>query len=288
MGQQKTKIIGMEGLGKVSLEQVKKVGRKRVKKQESSTPPKETKAQPPTSDLLTEAAAQAGAIEQIKQVELNPETIEQVEQKAKRPRVGRAKVRSHRYQQVLALVDRKQQYGLDEALELVKKTSYASFDATVELHIKTLTKKGQDPIRSVVALPAGAVKTPKVAVASEELIPQIEKGKLDFDILLATPEVMPKLAKVAKILGPKGMMPSPKSGTIVEDPAKAIEAIQKGRVEVRQDALGNIHVVVGKVSWPTVKIKQNIEAILQTVPSNRIDSISLSATMGPGIKVASV
>lgn len=289
MGQQKTKIIGMEDLGQVSLEQMKKVGRKRLKTQESPKPRKTPKEIKPSS----------GAIEQLGQVEVKAETAPTpegrgpdrsvgIESVGKRPKVGRARVRSHVYKQVLALVDRKKLYGLDEAINLVKKTSYAKFDGTVELHVKTVSKKGQDPVRGLVALPAGAIKTSKVAVASEELISQIEKGKIDFDILLTTPDMMPKLAKVAKILGPKGLMPNPKAGTIAEDPKKAIDEIAKGRVELRQDPLGNIHVAVGKVSWPVEKLKANIQAALQAVASNRLDRISLSATMGPGIRLAKV
>lgn len=273
MGQQKTKIIGMEELGAVSVEQMKKVGRKRVKQDKQD----KQEEQDHKGQMIEQVPTAVGTVEQASAIE-----------QPKRPKVGRARVRSQKYKQVVALVDRKKQYGLDEAIELVKKTAYAKFDATVEIHIKTVAKKGQDPIRVLVALPSGAVKAPKVAVASDELLQEIEKGKIDFDILLATPAMMPKLAKVAKILGPKGLMPSPKSGTIVEDPQKAIAEIGKGRVEIRQDPLGNVHVAVGKVSWPTEKLKANIQSILSAIQSNRIDRISLSATMGPGIKVSKV
>lgn len=202
------------------------------------------------------------------------------------PKLGKKKARSKKYQESLKLVDRNKLYSIDQAIELVKKTSYTKFDGSVEFHIKVLTKKGQDAVRTLVSLPAGAVKTPKVAVASDEILVDIEKGKFDFDILLATPDMMPKLAKVAKVLGPKGLMPSPKAGTIVADPKKALEEIGKGRVELRQDELGNIHVAVGKVSWPADKLKANIQAVLNSIQSNRVDRLTLSATMGPGVKVA--
>lgn len=275
MGQQKTKIIGMEEIGAVSAEQMKKVGRKRLKAEKAQNAEKAQAAQV--------AISTSGAIEQIEQVPTSRDDLAVV-----RPRVGRARQRSARYKQVLALVDRKKGYGLEDAIGLVKKSSYSKFDGTVELHVKTIAKKGQDPIRALVTLPAGMVKSPKVVVASEALVQEIEKGKLNFDIILSTPEMMPKLAKVAKILGPKGLMPNPKAGTVVGDPQKAIEEINKGRTEIRQDPLGNIHAAVGKVSWEIEKLKQNIAAVLRAVPTPRVDRITLTATMSPGVKVTKV
>lgn len=262
MGQQKQKIYGQEPTSaKATADKGKNTKKPHSKEQDYS---KAEAAKTPTK---------TSGQDEIKEVE-----------QPKKPKIGKKKERSKKYQQSLKLVDRKKVYNLIDAIELAKKTSYAKFDSTLELHIKTLTKKGQEPIRALVAMPAGAVKTPKVAVVTDELIQEIEKGKLNFDTLLATPAMMPKLAKYAKVLGPKGLMPSPKAGTIVDDPDKAKTEIAKGRVEIRQDSLGNIHTAVGKVSWPSDKIKQNVGAILGSIQSNRVDRLTLSATMGPGIK----
>lgn len=278
MGQRKTKIIG-----------------------EQSEPKPDKKYSKPHSEQEMRQAEKAKKIAQIAQDAKNAqiedstsETIEQtpaikrVERLERRPKIGQTREKSARYKSALKLVDRKKQYLLNEAIEIVKKSSYSKFDGTIELHIKTIVKKGQDPIRGLVTLPGGAVKSPKVAVASEELLQEIEKGKFDFNVLLSTPEMMPKLAKVAKILGPKGLMPSPKAGTVVQDPTKAMEEIAKGRVEIRQDAQGNIHIAVGKVSWESEKLKQNIAVVLRAVPAPRLDRVSLSATMGPGVRLAKV
>jgi len=125
-----------------------------------------------------------------------------------------------------------------------------------------------------------------VAVASDSLIEEIAKNKLDFDVLLAEPAIMSKLAKVAKVLGPKGLMPNPKAGTIVEDAKKAAAEFTKGKIEYRPDSLGNIHLAVGKVSWDSSKIKANIEALLKVLPGARIGGVVISSTMGPGIRLA--
>ncbi|MBI3495001.1 50S ribosomal protein L1 [Candidatus Berkelbacteria bacterium] len=193
--------------------------------------------------------------------------------------------RSTRYLEAKQLVDYKKSYALSEAVELAKKTSWAKFDGTVELHIKTQGKKGQDALRGTLVLPAGNPKSPNVVVADDAIVEQIAKGKFEFDVLLAEPAMMPKLAKVAKVLGPKGLMPSPKAGTVVDDAKKALEEFAKGKIEYRSDSLGNIHVAVGKVSWDSAKIQSNIEAIIKVIPRTRIANVTLSSTMGPGIAV---
>jgi large subunit ribosomal protein L1 len=193
--------------------------------------------------------------------------------------------RGKKISEALKLVDPNKKYDLAEAINLVKKTSYTKFDGSVELHIKTTLKKGQELLRGLVALPAGSPKQPKILVADENIIDDIKAGKINFDILIATPELMPKLATVAKILGPKGLMPSPKSGTVTPDPKAALEEFKKGKAEYKSDPLGNIHIAVGKISWESSSIEDNIKAILSTITSNRIANISLSATMGPGIRV---
>ncbi len=199
----------------------------------------------------------------------------------KKEKVARGK----KISEALKLVDKEKKYDLTEAINLVKKTSYSKFDGSVELHIKTTLKKGQELLRGVVALPAGSPKHPRIVIADEKVITDIKANKINFDILLATPDLMPKLAMVAKVLGPKGLMPSPKSGTVTTDPKATLEEFKKGKAEYKSDPLGNIHIAVGKVSWDSAKIEENINMVLSSLPNNRILAKSLAATMGPGVKV---
>ncbi|MDR1695666.1 MAG: 50S ribosomal protein L1 [Endomicrobium sp.] len=211
------------------------------------------------------------------------------------------------------LVDKSKTYSLAEATELVKQTAKAKFDETVELHIKLgIDPKQSDQIvRGTVSLPNGIGKTRKVAViakgekqkeaenagadivGADDFIEEIAKGKLDFDVLVATPDVMKDLSKVAKILGPKGLMPNPKSGTVTFEVAKTVSELKKGRVEYKNDAYGIIHCPVGKASFDKEKLAENIKTLFEAVskakPSSSkgqyIKSVSISSTMGPGIYV---
>jgi large subunit ribosomal protein L1 len=191
------------------------------------------------------------------------------------------RLRGKKYRASFALIEKDRQYSLEEAIELVKKTAYASFDGAVELHAKV---KG-DSVRGTLSLPGGTGKSRKVAVADEETIEAIAAGKLDFDVLLATPAQMPKLAKFAKVLGPKGLMPSPKAGTVTEDIEKVKAEIGGGRVEYRADKTGVVHLSIGRVSFATEKLVENFKAIEQALFQAKIVSASLSSTMGPGVKV---
>jgi len=216
-------------------------------------------------------------------------------------------------QEAAKLVDKNKEYPLAEAVELVKKAAKAKFDETVELHIKLGIdpKQSDQTVRGTVTLPNGIGKTRKVAaltkgekqkeaqnagadkVGAEDLIEEISKGVLDFDVLVATPDVMKDLSKVAKILGPKGLMPNPKAGTVTFEIGTAVSELKKGRVEYKNDAYGIIHVPVGKVSFDKEKLAENIktlfEVVLKAKPSSSkgqyIRSVSVSSTMGPGVYV---
>lgn len=217
-----------------------------------------------------------------------------------------------KYREAKKLVE-KPLYELKEGVSLLKKTSTAKFDASCEVHMNL----GLDPtqadqlLRGTVVLPHGTgkkvrviafvmeanVKAAKAAGAieagSEELIDKILKGWLDFDIAVATPDVMKSLGKVAKILGQKGLMPNPKAGTVTTDPAKTISEIMQGKVEFRMDKLANMHNVFGKVSFDEAKLEENltafIRAIVQAKPAGAkgifIKSITLAATMGPAVRL---
>ncbi len=191
------------------------------------------------------------------------------------------RLRGKRYRAEVAKVDRSKKYSLEEAIALVQATSSVKFDASVEVHVQIKN----DGVRGTLDLPHGTGKIKKVAVATDEVIDQIAAGKFDFDVLLATPAQMPKLAKFARTLGPKGIMPSPKAGTVVDKPEEAMAAFAGGRVEYRADKTRVVHLGVGRVSFAPAQIKENIEALLEVLQSARILSVSLASSMGPGVKV---
>ncbi|OGK38740.1 hypothetical protein A3F03_02360 [Candidatus Roizmanbacteria bacterium RIFCSPHIGHO2_12_FULL_41_11] len=179
-------------------------------------------------------------------------------------------------------MDKTKVYPMTEALELLAKFQKAKFDETVELHLNT-TRTG---ILGSLILPHGTGKTTKVAIADDQLIAEIETGKIDFDILFAKPEMMPKLARVAKILGPRGLMPNPKNGTITQNPHDLRKKYERGQVSFKTEAKSPlIHLSVGKFSFGDKKLARNINAILQAVKPENIQKIVLKSTMSPGIKI---
>lgn len=192
------------------------------------------------------------------------------------------RLRGKKYRTVRALVEPNKLYSIEEGIELVKKTSITKFDASVELHCKI---KGE-ALRGTIVLPHGSGKTRRVAVADDDTIEQIAAGKLEFDVLIATPAQMPKLAKYAKILGPKGLMPSPKAGTVTDDPEKIKAEIGGGRVEYRTDRNGVMHMSIGKVSFTDVQLLENYRTLEAIFITHKPQSLSLASTMGPGIKIA--
>ena len=219
---------------------------------------------------------------------------------------------SKRYTAIKEKLDPAKEYSLDEAVALIKEAGNLKFDAGVELHVRTGidVKQGDQQVRSTVSLPHGTGKTQKItAITSdpdkaksagaetaggEELIKEIQAGKMDFDVLVAQPEFMPKLAPVAKILGPRGLMPSPKNGTVAEDIEKAITELAKGKIAFKNDNTGNIHLLVGRASFDETQLKENIQTAFDAVktarPSNMkgafIQNTVLTTSMGPSIKVS--
>ena len=219
-----------------------------------------------------------------------------------------------KYVEASKLVEKNKNYSLDEAIELAKKTTITKFDSSVEIAIKLNidTKKADQQMRGSLVLPNGNGKTKRILVLAKgeaataaknagadfvgelDLIEKIEKENwFDFDVIIATPEMMPALGKIGKVLGPKGLMPNPKTGTVTPTPANAVEDVKKGMIEYRADQYGNIHVMVGKVSFDSKALKENIDYVVstmvkakpQTVKGKYITNISLSTTMGPGIHV---
>ena len=221
---------------------------------------------------------------------------------------------SKRMTDLETMVDKTKVYTIDEAIELVKKTSNVKFDASVEAHVRLgiNPKKSDQQIRSTVILPHGTGKTKSVAafvsennekaakdagadfICGEEEIKKIkDTGKVEFDVAVATPDMMPKLAVAAKILGPKGLMPNPKTGTVDTDVKKMIEEIKKGKAAFKNDDTANIHQAIGKVSFDNAKLKENFEAFMEvlkkikpnTVKGTYIKSLYLTSSMGPSVKV---
>jgi len=199
-------------------------------------------------------------------------------------------VRSRRYQDLATKFDRTRTYEPEQALELAKETAIGKFDQVIELHIRLTPPKGKkgdvERYRTIVTLPHGTGKEPKIGVLDEAMIEAIaKKGDTEFDILLASPDLMPKVAKIAKILGPKNKMPNPKTGTVTDNPDAAKAAIVSGRIELRADADHNLHQAIGRASWSVEKLLENYRALKATLPQHRLQRAVICATFGPGIAV---
>lgn len=228
-----------------------------------------------------------GSNESIPSSTLNPQntTLHPLSSIVKRVvKPGKAKPRSKKYQEISKDLDRNKAYLLNEAVDLVKKLSYTKFNATLEAHINTT----QTGIRGLVSLPFASGKKLRILAfeGSDEIIAEIEKGKINFDLVVTTPAWMPKLAKVARILGPRGLMPNPKNSTIAQDLNKAVEGFQAGKTEYKTEAKAPvIHIAMGKLEQPTEELVANIKTLLQTLGKTRVKKVSLSPTMGPSVKV---
>lgn len=265
---------------------------------------------------LDEAAEKAAKEARKEQGDTTPQDPDAVEAKKKgpkpvtRPRIER---RGKKYQAAAGKVEAGKLYSLAEALELATTTSTTAFDASVELHVRL----GVDPrqadqnIRATVSLPHGTGKDVRVAVfapesehaaakaagadivGDEEFTKQLDKEELTFDVLVATPQYMPKLGRYARLLGPRGLMPNPKSGTVATDVAKAVTEAKAGKIEYRVDKQAIVHLPFGKVSFGTDKLAGNAQAFFTSLQAQKpsslkgayIKSITVSTTMGPGIKV---
>ena len=219
-----------------------------------------------------------------------------------------------KYVEAAKLVDKTKLYSVEEAIKLAKETSITNFDGTVDFAIKLNVdpKKADQQLRGSLVLPNGTGKTKRILVIAKgaaadkakeagadyvgdkDMIEKIQKENwFDFDVIVATPDMMPELGKIGKLLGPKGLMPNPKTNTVTPDPAKAIEDINKGMIEFRTDSYGNIHGILGKVSFDAKKLEENLEYAVKTIARMKpasvkgkfVTSISVSTTMGPGIKV---
>lgn len=224
------------------------------------------------------------------------------------------KKRSKKYLQAVEKIDKTKSYTREEAVALVKETNVANFDASIEvaMRLNLDTKKVDQQLRGAIVLPHGTGKSKRVLALAKgekateakeagaefvgdlDLITKIEKENwLDFDVIIATPDMMPALGKLGKLLGPKGLMPNPKTGTVTNDVAKAVSDVKKGRIEYRTDSYGIVHAIIGKVSFDDEMLIENLNAfvdvILKSKPSAAkgiyVKSLAISSTMGPGIKI---
>ncbi|MBI2032001.1 MAG: 50S ribosomal protein L1 [Candidatus Levybacteria bacterium] len=221
-------------------------------------------------------------LESAENVQEVSEETQEKKTKSKKEKFIKKRTRSQRYQQSAQVLDKTKTYSLNQALELLSKFQKTKFDETVELHVNTT----QGGVSATIALPHGTGKKVRVAVADEKLITEIETGKINFDILVSTPAMMPKLAKVAKILGPRGLMPNPKNGTITDKPQDLIKKYEDGQINIRTEAKAPlIHLTVGKVSFGEKKLADNIESIISAIKKENITKVILKSTMSPGIKI---
>ena len=221
--------------------------------------------------------------------------------------------KTKKYAEAIQLIDRTKAYSVTEAIELAKKTSFTKFDATVEVAFRLGVdpKKADQQIRGAVVLPNGTGKTQRVLVFAKgeklkeaeaagadyvgdtDYINKIQQGWFDFDVIVATPDMMGEVGKLGRVLGPKGLMPNPKTGTVTFDVEKAINEIKAGKVEYRVDKAGNIHVPIGKVSFEDSKLVENFTTIFETLQKAKpaaakgtyMKNVAVTTTMGPGIKV---
>lgn len=243
-------------------------------------------------------------------VEAEADQKPKIQQKPARSKLER---RGKNFRKLAEQIEAGKAYSLAEALTLATKTSPVKFDATVEMHVRLGVdpKQADQNIRDTIVLPAGTGRTIRVAVfadvdgvaaakkagadiaGSDEFLQQLDKGTIDFDTLIATPAMMAKLGKYARVLGPKGLMPNPKSGTVTTDVAKAVTEAKAGRVEYRVDSTGIVHLGIGKVSFGDQKLRENANAVLASIKGNKPSSLKgnymkalhITTSMGPSITV---
>ena len=224
--------------------------------------------------------------------------------------------KSKRYNEAASLIEKGKAYPIAEAVELVKKTSSVKFDAAIDVafNLGLNTKHADQQLRGALVLPNGTGKTKKVLVVTEgekaqeakdagadvvggkEILDEIQKGWLDFDVMIATPDMMAQLGRLGRVLGPKGLMPNPKTGTVTMDVAKAVQETKAGKVTYRTDKEGNVHLTFGRASFEDQKLVENFNTILELIVKAKpaaakgvyIKNVVITSTMGPSVKVQTV
>ena len=275
MGKIRTRILGLEEVEKQQKEEQKK--KREEKKQEKKK--------------IRAPGLKGG--ERMVEVEVKEEDLSKMEKakqilekevKTEKKVVKKIKVyaRGKKYLNAKKAIDKNKIYSINEAIDLLKKIRYASFDESVELHLN-VDKVG---LKGEVALPHSIGKETKVAVVDDNLLAQLEKGKIDFDILITHPSYMPKLVKYAKLLGPKGLMPNPKAGTISDKPEEVVKKFQKGMIRWKTEPkFPLVHQLIGKISMEEKALEENIKKFIQSVGEKHILSAFIKTTMSPSVKI---
>ncbi len=273
MGKVKTRFLGVEEIEKKQKQEQKK---KADKKSKIKLPGKhkggERTVVVETDEASQEKLEKAKALVEQKQVEEKKKTIKQ----------KKARVRGERYMQAKKLVEREKTYSLSEAFKLLKEMKTVGFDQSLELHAN-LTKEG---MKGELELPHSTGKTVRVRIVDDKTLKEIENGKIEFDILVTHPSYMPRLAQLARILGPKGLMPNPKTGTISDKPEAVAGKFEKGLLRWKSEPkFPMIHLMVGKLSHPEKALIENTEAFLRSVGKENIKSAFIKSTMSPSIRL---
>ncbi|MGB9911694.1 MAG: hypothetical protein ACPLKP_03830 [Microgenomates group bacterium] len=263
---------------KKQTEQTKKEEKKPVVEHKGRLVVRTGKEHGKITDLGMQALQEAKIIEE-KTKKIEEEVTKVAKKVAKTPKPPRP--RGKKYQQAKKLVDPQKLYPLKEAIKLVKQVSFSKFPGSVEVHL-VVKEQG---IKGEIEFPYPTGKEQKIRIADEALLKDLEKGKIDFTLLVASPKMMPKLAKYAKLLGPKGLMPNPKAGTIGENPEELAKKFQ-GKTHFKTEPKAPlIHLVIGKVNQPEEELEKNFLALVEAVGVKNIKKAAIAPTMGPGIKI---
>jgi large subunit ribosomal protein L1 len=222
-----------------------------------------------------------GKKEEVKEVKTPKLQSAKNKKKEDEDEKGKKKSQGKKYMNAKKNIDNTKTYSVEEAISSLKKVKYAKFDETLELHLNV-----KESVKGEVSLPHGTGKSVRVVVLSDDLIVEIEKGVINFDILIAHPSMMPKMVKLAKILGPKGLMPTPKNGTLTPDTEKAVEKFKKGTINFKSESkFPIVHQAVGKMSFTDEQLAENVKAFIAAVSKSKINDAYLSATMTPSVKL---
>jgi large subunit ribosomal protein L1 len=219
---------------------------------------------------------------QVEEKDIKVKEEKKTEKRKTEKKVVKVAPRSKKYQEAKKMVDVKKTYTISEAISLLKKMKYADFDESVEVHLNV----DETGLKGEVELPHSTGKTIKIKIVDDKVLSEIESGKLDFDILITHPSFMPKLAKFARVLGPKGLMPNPKAGTISTNPEEVVKKFAKGTIRWKTEAkFPLIHQMLGKISFDEKALKENTIAFLKSVGKGHIQKAILKTTMSPGVKL---
>jgi len=271
MGKIRTRILGLE-----------EIEQKQKKEQKEKAAEKKKIRAPGLKGGERMVAVEVGE-EELKKMEKAKKIVEEAEKKTqKKAKEIKKKIRGKNYQKAKTQIDKNKLYSIKEAISLLKKIKYAKFDESVEIHLN-VDKVG---LKGEVELPYSFGKKVRVAIVDEDILAKIEAGEIDFDVLIAHPSFMPKLVKYAKILGPKGLMPNPKNGTITTNPYEMAKKFEKGLLHWKTESkFPLIHQLIGKISQKDEELEENIKSFLKAVGLNHIKEAFLKTTMSPSVKL---